>query len=293
MVTSSHGQARNAGVWLVLTAALLWSTGGLAIKGVAVDGPVVAATRCLIAGLVLVPLLRPGRVKFSGTVMALLLVYPLMSVSFVMANKWTTAANAVAIQYTAPLWIFAVEAGLGVVKVSLRRVAAMVPIAAGIALFLLEPAQGTSLKGNLIALVSGIGFAAVIILFRALRREHNYTLVSLANLATAAIIFPAIIATGQVRQLGGLSAGGWMTLVYLGAFQLGLAYVCYSAGLRRVTALKASTISLIEPVLNPLWVWLVLAEKPSAYGFAGAVAILIGVVLDLFLNPEQRKEATG
>jgi drug/metabolite transporter (DMT)-like permease len=288
MVTPEHHPGRLSGILLVLAAALLWSTGGLAIKGVPLSGPVVAATRCLIAGLALLPLVRLGQVRWSRQVIALLLCYPLMSASFVMANKWTTAANAVAIQYTAPLWIFAVGAAQGKIKLSVRRIAAMVPIALGIVLFLLEPAQGSSLRGNLTAVVSGVGFAAVIMLFRALRHEHNYTLVSLANFATAAAVFPFIIATGSVRELGGLTAPGWLALIYLGAFNLGLAYVCYSAGLRRVSALKAATISLIEPVLNPIWVWLVLAEKPSGYGFAGAGVILVGVVLDLALNAEER-----
>jgi drug/metabolite transporter (DMT)-like permease len=276
-----------SGVLLVLAAALLWSTGGLGIKWVPLPGPVVAAVRCLIAGLVFAPFIRPGRVRWSWTVVALLLCYPLMSVSFVMANKWTTAANAIAIQYTAPLWIFAFSIFTGRTRPTARRTAPMVLIAAGIALFLLESAKGASLKGNLVAIVSGIGFAGVIMLFRRLRDDHNLTLVSLANFSTALFLFPVIISTGQVQLLRGLETSGWLGLIFIGAFQIGLAYSCYSAGLRRLTALKAATISLIEPVLNPLWVFIIIHETPSPYGFAGAGAILAGVILDLSLNPQE------
>ncbi|HUT52037.1 MAG TPA: EamA family transporter [bacterium] len=276
---------RSSGTWLVILAALLWSTGGAAIKYVDADGAVVAAARCLIAGLVFLPFIRPGRVRFSWKLLALMLCYPLMSASFVIATKWTTAMNAVAIQYTAPLWIFLALAAAGTIRPTARRAAPMVLAAFGIILFLLEPAAGTSLKGNLVAIVSGVGFALVIVLFRALRDEHSLTLVSLSNLATALVLFPYILHTGQAAQLRGLDGGGWLCLLYLGAFQIGLAYVLYSRGLRTITALKASTISLIEPVLNPVWAFIIMSELPSGYGVAGAVAILGGVTADAYLNP--------
>jgi drug/metabolite transporter (DMT)-like permease len=282
---SSEAKPR-AGALFVVLAALLWSTGGAAIKYVEADGTVVAATRCLIAGLTFLPFARLSRVRFSWKLVALLLSYPLMSACFVLANKWTTAMNAVAIQYTAPLWIFLAEVIFRVIKPTPRRAAPMLLAAAGITLFLMEPAVGTSLKGNLAAIVSGIGFALVIALFRALRDEHNLTLVSLSNLATALALFPYIAHTGQVSQLRALSLPGWSCLVYLGVFQIGLAYVLYSRGLRTVTALKASTISLIEPVLNPAWAFIVMSETPSAYGMAGAAAILAGVTVDAYLNRE-------
>jgi len=275
-----------SGTWLVVLAALLWSTGGVAIKYVEADGLVVAAARCLAAGLTFLPLVRLNKVRFSWKLIALLLAYPLMSASYVMANKWTTTANAVALQYTAPLWIFAVSAGLGLIRPTLRGLAPMALIAAGLGLFLLEPEQGTSLKGNMVAVLSGVGFALVIVLFRALRDEHNLTLVSFANLGTALVLFPVIIATGQVGQLKGLNPSGWSCLIYLGMVQIGLSYALYSRGLRTVTALKASTIALIEPVLSPVWVFFILGEVPTSYGVAGAVVILAGVICDAYLNRE-------
>jgi drug/metabolite transporter (DMT)-like permease len=124
----------SSGILLVLAAAVMWSTGGLVIKSVPADGTVMAATRCLIAGLMLAPFLRRRRVRWSWQVAALLLAYPLMSVCFVLANKWTTAMNAVAIQYAAPLWIFLAQAGLRIIAPTPRRPARRILIDLGIGL---------------------------------------------------------------------------------------------------------------------------------------------------------------
>jgi drug/metabolite transporter (DMT)-like permease len=205
-----------------------------------------------------------------------------MSTCFVIANKWTTAANAIAIQYTSPLWIFAAGLAFGRLVLTWRRAAPMVVIAGGIALFLMEPATGpSSLAGNMVALVSGVGFALVTIFFRRLRALHGPSLVCLCNLATGLGAAPLVHDWGA---LGGLPAPGWAALVFLGAVQIGCAYILYAAGLQRVRPLRAATVSLIEPILNPVLVFLLLAEVPSNFGIAGAAAILVGIVMDLRLN---------
>jgi drug/metabolite transporter (DMT)-like permease len=275
----------KSGTWLVLAAALLWSTGGVAIKYVEADGVVVAAMRGLIAALVFLPFIKPRQVRFSWKLIGLLFSYSLMNVSFVTATKWTSAANAIAIQYTAPLWIFVAQAVMGWIRPDFRRTAPMLLIAVGIMLFLLEPAVGMSFKGNLMAVVSGIGFALTIVYFRIMRDEHNVTLVSLSNLAAALVLIPLISSYGG----WGLDISGWICLFYLGAVQIGLAYVLYSRGLRTVNALRGSTLALVEPVLNPVWVFIILSEVPSGYGIAGAAAILAGVAADLYLNKGEEK----
>jgi drug/metabolite transporter (DMT)-like permease len=279
----------KSGTWLVLAAALLWSTGGAAIKFVEADGVVVAAVRGLIAGLVFLPFIKPRRIRLSWNLVGLLFSYSLMNVSFVTATKWTTAANAIAIQYTAPFWIFVAQATMGWIRPDFRRTAPMIVIATGIMLFLLEPAQGVSFKGNLMAVVSGIGFALTIVFFRVMRDEHNVTLVSLSNLAAALVLIPLISSYGGWGQVKALDISDWICLLYLGAVQIGLAYVLYSRGLRTVDALRGSTLALVEPVLNPLWVFIILSEVPSGYGIAGAAVVLAGVAADLYLNKEQKR----
>ena len=273
---------------MVVAAALLWSTGGFFIKYIPLEPALIASVRAAIAGLTLLPFLRPRRLRRTWQVPALLVSYVVMSTSFVIANKWTTAANAIAIQYTSPLWIFAAGLAFGRLVLTWRRAAPMAVIAGGIALFVMEPATGpSSLAGNMVALVSGVGFALVTIFFRRLRALHGPSLVCLCNLATGLGAAPLV---HDWSALGGLSASGWAALVFLGAVQIGCAYILYAAGLRRVRPLRAATVSLIEPILNPVLVFLLLAEVPSNFGIAGAAAILVGIVMDLKLNAEVGKE---
>ena len=272
-----------SGTILVLITAVLWSTGGVSIKFVQASPALIAVMRSLVAGLVLLPLIRPRSIRLSWAAVGLILSYALTMGTFVTATKWTTAANAIALQYSAPLWLFAAGLVLRTVKPSVRRSAPMLLVLAGITLFLQEPARGTSFKGNIMALVSAVGFALTTVFLRLLRREHGLTLVSLCNLASALLIAPLVRDWGQ---LGALGASGWTCLVYLGACQIALAYILYAKALTRVRPLKAATIVLIEPVLNPLWVFILIGEKPSVYAIAGAVVMLTGVALDIRLNPE-------
>ena len=119
----------------------------------------------------------PGCPDIHAFFGSMLFAYTLMNTSFVIATKWTAAANAIALQYTAPLWIFAGALLARSVRPTPRRLLPMALIAGGIVSFILEPASGTSLKGNIAALVSGIGFALTIVGFRILRDDHNYSLV--------------------------------------------------------------------------------------------------------------------
>lgn len=261
----------------------MWSTGGVFIKYVPADPLFIAAMRAAIAGLVFLPFIRPKSLKLSWALLGLLASYSLMNATFVTATKWTTAANAIALQYTAPLWIFAAQVTLRILKPTPRRMMPMLLVVGGIVLFLLEPSQGTSLKGNLLAVISGIGFGMITVFLRKLRDLPGVTLICLCNLTSALLLLPFIRGWDGVMAI---DISGWLGLFYLGAIQIGLGYVLYSKGLESVSSLRAATIALIEPVLNPIWVFLILAEVPSVYGICGALAVLAGVLVDLVLNRE-------
>jgi len=273
----------SSGALLVLVAATLWSTNGVAIKYVDAGPVLIAAVRALVAGLVTLPFLRFRELKPSWPLAGLLFSYSLMSWSFVSATKLTAAANAISLQYTAPLWIFAAGLVMGSVRLSGRRAAPMALVLFGIIAFLMEPVQGTSFTGNVLGIVSGIGFALVTVFYRALRDTHNLTLVSATNLCAAIVLFPLI---GEWSEFGSLAVADWGALFYLGAFQMGSGYIFYSLGLKRISSLRAATIALLEPVLNPIWVVLFIGEVPTVYGIFGALLILTGVLADTRLNKE-------
>ncbi len=276
-----RGSWKKSGPLLVALAALFWSTNGVGIKFVDSDPMTIAVMRTLFAGLAMVPLARRREIRFSWDLVGLALSYALMNGSFVAATKWTAAGNAIALQYTAPLWIFLALAAARLVKPTFSRIAPMAMVLAGITAFMLEPADGDRMAGNLLGILSGVGFALVTVFLGRLGGAHVFTVLCLNNLAAALMLAPL---AGGLSRLSELDASSWVCLAWLGIFQMGAGYVFYHAGLKRVTALKASTIALLEPVLNPVWVFLLIGEAPTSMGIAGALIILSGVALDLKLN---------
>jgi drug/metabolite transporter (DMT)-like permease len=270
---------QSAGIALVLLAALLWSSSGLFIKLLTLNGFALTGVRSGLATLTLAPFVRYRALRVDGTLLLLTLAFAATQLGFVFSTRWTTAANAIALQSTAPAWVF----GLG--WLAARRIEAplLLPlglIGAGIFAILAEPVHGTSLQGNLLALASGLSFAVTQICFKHVNQPVVGS-VALANLGS--LLGCLLIAPGAFR-LGDVPAWEWSALVYLGAIQIGLGMLCFTAGVRRITVAQASILSLLEPLLNPLWVFLVLGELPSAYGFAGFALILAGILTDFGLR---------
>jgi len=145
---------------------------------------------------------------------------------------------------------------------------------------LFEPASGTSLQGNLLGAASGLTFALTQIASKRIN-QPAIGAVALANLASALICFA--LRPGEF-QLATIGLWEWGALAYLGAIQISLAFVIFTVGVQRISVAQASVLILIEPICNPIWVYLIIAEVPSAYGFAGYGMILGGVGVDIWLR---------
>ena len=271
--------AQRSGIALVLVAATLWSSSGLFVKLLTVSPLALTGLRSALATLSLLPFVRPRALRLDGTIVVLMLAFGLTQVFFVTATRWTTAANAIALQSTAPAWVFLLSC-LVSRRVQVPLLLPLALIGAGIAAMLAEPAHGTSLQGNLLGLACGFTFAVTQLAFKRVN-QPMVGAVTLANLASALVI--PLLAPGAYR-LGEIAAWEWVALLYLGAIQIGLANLCFMAGVRRITVSQASILVLLEPLLNPLWVYLVLGELPSSYGFAGYVLILAGIGADFWLR---------
>lgn len=270
-------QAR--GVLLVLAAAMLWSSSGLFIKLLTVHSFALTGLRSGFAALTLAPFVRWRALRLDGALLVLAVAFGLTQLFFVLATRWTTAANAIALQSTAPAWVFAI----GVAATRRVETPLLLPlslIGAGIAAILAEPAHGTTLQGNLLGLASGLTFAVTQISFK----RMNQPAVGTVTLANAGVAVACALAVPDAFRLGALPPWEWAVLVYLGAIQIGLALLFFTAGVRRITVHQASILSLLEPLLNPVWVYLVLGELPSAYGFTGYALILGGIVTDFWLR---------
>jgi len=287
-----------AGRGLCAATALLWSTAGLFIKDLTAasaagwSGWQVAGVRSLLGGFTLLALGRmwPGRSPARDGAAAarppwapgrrqllLAAVYAPTLLTYVLAQTWTTTANAIFLQYTAPVYILLLSAWLLHEKPKAADLLTLPPLLLGIFLILSAQLQfGHGTLGNAMALISGVGYALVILLMRKWRDEDVPTAVAMGNFLLAAVGIGAACASRQGFVWPGLRSGA--EILWLGVFQIGLAYFLFQTALRRVAAVEASLITLIEPVLCPVWAWIAVADAPPTASILGGGIILVALV---------------
>jgi drug/metabolite transporter (DMT)-like permease len=267
----------------VVAAAVLFSTGGAAIKTDAFSALQVSSARSGIAALALLLLLR-GRCRLTVPILATAVAYAACLTLFVGANKLTTSANASFLQSTAPLYLLVL--GPWLLQEALRRrdLAYALVMTAGLALcFIGQPPPSTTAPdpaaGNLLALGASVAWAGVLIGLRyAARSERSTTGTPRVGDAMSAVIVGNALAAVAVLPFAwpfpAADGTAWALLVYLGVVQIALAYFCLTRALGRVPALEASLLLLLEPVLNPLWTWLVRGEHPGGWVLVGGALVL-------------------
>lgn len=268
----------------LLAAAALFSTGGAAIKATDLTSWQVASFRSGIAALAVFLLVPAARRGWSARVGLVSVAYAATMVLFVASNKLTTAANAIFLQSTAPLYVLLL--GPWLLRERIRRpdLLFMAVVGAGLALFFVgDPAPAATapdpMRGNLLALCSGITWALTVIGLRWLQAPGAGDAEGAAMatvVAGNAIAF--LVCLPFALPVVGSTTVDWLTVGYLGLFQIGLAYVVLTEGIRHVPALEASVLLLAEPALNPIWAWALHGEVPGAWAVAGGVLILAATV---------------
>ncbi|PYQ61512.1 MAG: EamA family transporter [Acidobacteria bacterium] len=266
-------QPQRKGVLLVAAAALLWSTGGLGIKAVAEPALKVTFYRSLFAAIALMIFLprdawATRRWSSTPAFIAAIVSYAACLTTFVIATKWTTAANAIFLQYAGAIWVLLLSPLVVHEPMRARDATAIGAALGGMALFFVGRFETRGMAGNAMALLSSVFFAALILL---LRREHEASraTVTWGNVLTAIAVLPFIDFA--------LSPTSLTVLVFLGAFQIALAYFLFTRGLAYVTATQASLTGMLEPICNPLWVFLIIGERPSPFAIAGAAVVLTAI----------------
>jgi drug/metabolite transporter (DMT)-like permease len=260
------------GALLVAAAAILWSTGGFAIKFAPVSAFAVVFHRAWIAAIKLLLLLRPRRFRPTPAFAVACVSYAAMIVTFVVATKWTTAANAIFLQDSGIVWVLLFSPLIAREPI-LRRDAAAVALAlAGMTLFFVGKISAHGQAGNLIALASGVFYAVTILMLRRQRGPASEWTAIFGNTLAALFVFPFL------SHAFVMPPSAWAALVFLGVVQIGCAYALFVRGLMRVSATEASIVALIEPILNPVWVFLLLGERPAPLALVGA-AIVIAAIL--------------
>lgn len=275
MNRSKEKSSGTKSVILLILTGLLWSTGGLLIKNVDSNPLAISGMRSMIASLVI--LLALGRPKFTWSLpqIASALSYSATVILFVSANKMTTAANAILLQSTAPIYVALLSVWILKERAKLLDWVTIIVVFGGMALFFFESLDSRGMTGNILAVASGVTFALFNIFMRLQKDGSPLESVLLGNILTAAIGVPFIV--GSLP-----SPSGWISLFILGVAQLGLSYVFYSEAIKHSTALEAILILMIEPILSPVWVFLFLGEIPGKLPMIGG-AVVIGAITIRFV----------
>ncbi len=256
---------------LLLLSALCWSLGGVLIKSIDWPPMAIAGGRSAIAIPVMLLCIGWPKFTFSRAQIGGAVAYALTVALFVFSTRMTTAANAIFLQYTAPIYVAIIGRWYLGERAHVFDWAVIAVALFGIALFFVDRLTLAGLWGNVIALGSGVAFAAVALFLRKEKGGSPIASIILGNALVALVAIPFL--SGH-----SLGAGGWWRLTLLGAVQLGLPYVFYGTAIKYVTALEATLIPLLEPVLNPLWVMLALGERPGPWAMLGG-ALVLGAVL--------------
>jgi len=275
----------------VLAAALLWSTGGLFIKWTTIGGLELSFWRSFFAIFTVAFFTRREGFGVNRLTAAASFLYAVLLILFVLATKATTAANAIFLQYTAPVYLLILEPIVYKEKFRSRDLITVAVCLGGMALFFVGQLRPQDVAGNLMALASGLCFAIYFLLLRHPRAREVNRASSVIYGNTLAVIMTAPWGLATLTSITGHDITG---VAYLGIIQLGVAYTLFTLGMARgVRSLDAGIICYVEPVLNPVWVFLVLGEKPSHWALLGGTIIIVAVICHMILDARGKRKANS
>lgn len=211
------------------------------------------------------------------------LFYAGVLVFFVMATKLTTAANAIFLQYTAPIYVLILEPLLLKTKFERINLITIVFCFIGMALFFVGKLSPGDIEGNSFALISGLCLTGMFLGMRKSGEDYKWSTIFWGN------FFVALFCAYSLFDMPALSTNDFLMVGYLGIFQIGIAYVIFSYGINKVEAIEASLLAMIEPVLNPVWVLIGYGESPSIYAVAGGVIIVLAIALRTLMIEKRRR----
>lgn len=263
----------NFGILAMVATAFLWSIAGLFIKVIDWHPFAIAGMRSLVSSLVVLAWLRRPRFHWSPAQVGAALAQTATMLLFVAANKTTTAANAILLQYIGPVFTAIIGAWILKERAHWEHWAAFVFVAAGMVLLFMDKIGGGRLLGNVLALGSGLTFSFCYVFLRQQKDASPLESMLLAHWFTAAIGL-AVTLFLPLPAFTWKAAGA---IAMLGIFQVGVAAILFAAAIKRITAVSANLIAVIEPVFNPVWVFLVLGERPGVQAIAGGAIIIAAV----------------
>ena len=262
----------TAHIFLVI-AALLWSLGGVLIKMLDLHPFAIAGARSTITMLVFLGLIKKPKMEWNAYMVMGVLTYTAMVFLFVASTKLTTAANAILLQYTAPIYVAIFGYWLLNERVNWLDWVSMAVIFTGLGLFFMDELSFSGFWGNIMALCGGVCFALFTVILRKQKSKLSYEIIFFGNLLTALISLPILI-----QAMPEIQTFDWGILMVFGVVQLAIPYILYTKALNFVPALDAILIAMLEPILNPIWVFLVVGERIGNWAFVGGLLVLVGSI---------------
>lgn len=282
---STTGQRRRA-IFEVLLSAAMWSTGGIFIKLLDWGAMPIAGVRSLIAGLVMAAYMLMRRIPYklnarsARSAVALCGTFTL----FVAANKLTTAANAIVLQFTSPVFIVVFSAIFRGKRVAKADVLTVAVTLLGISLFFLDQLEAGHLLGNVLGVGAGMAFACYYMSLEGASESERMSAIANANALTALISLPFIL--WERPELTATSAA---VIAALGAVQLGIPYVLLAKAAEHCPPLACSLLAAVEPLLNPVWVLIFDGERPGVFALCGGVVVIGAISAWCVYNDRKEK----
>lgn len=259
------------GIAAILLAALLWSTGGVFIKLITLDAFTIAGLRSVFAAIVFLVIFRKSVFAVNKLALLNIATYAGMLICFVVATKRTSAANAIFLQFTAPIYVLILEPLLLKTRLERINVITIAVCFLGMSLFFVDQLSPAHLEGNLMALLSGVCFGGFLLGQRKNAPQYHAASIFWGNVVIGIFCLPMLFSP-EIYLHNNLAMSA-----FLGIVQIGIAYAIFTYGLKRVLAVESALIAMIEPVLNPVWVLIGYGEKPSVGAIAGGALILFAI----------------
>lgn len=280
---------KNKAILQMLTCAALWSIAGIFIKLIPWNAFAISSLRSLFAGITVFAFIKIKGYKISinrRTLTAGILM-SLVYTAFVGANKLTTAANAIVLQFTAPLFIVIFSAIFFKQKIKRADITAVLCTMIGISMFFFDKLKGGYLAGNLVAILAGALMGGMYMAIAKTDGAERFSAILIGQLSAFLIGLPFIIATKPE-----MSALPVLYIVILGVLQLGIPYILYGMASEYCPPLACSLLGAVEPLLNPIWVLIFDGERPGIYALIGGVIVVVSVTLwCAFGNKVEEKNA--
>ena len=275
-------------LWIVI-GATFWSFGGVCAKLIPWSGLAIASVRGIIACVVIGLFRRSFRFRITKSTVFAAISLNLTTILFMMANKMTTAANAIVLQYTSPVFIILLSAIFLKEKPKKRDLMAVIGTLCGVSLFFLDQMKSGNMLGDFIAILSGLAFACVFFSNK-LPGAHPMDATFMGS-ALSFVLLPFVFADKQVFSNGWFP---WVVILFMGIVQLGFGYIFFSIGIQHTSATTGSILATIEPILNPIWVFLVIGESPKLLSLIGAAIVLTTIFIYNIIMTRQnyQKKAT-